>query len=233
MNWAKMKLPAAALVVLCLASYVVFLEVEASEDSNEQIGASAVWEPAQSDLAQIQQICAPQAENYSHCFIEQMAKFGAPADAVAFTQGYAEQNHGVVAFLKGFRPVDVVDVGYAYFPGGADFNGRWLLLNGTPAIINVDDLGLLPQAEMMKDPAYAALRRRYPHITLFDGDRAPEALPAAETLPDGGQWFTIDYPLKDHCRARALLGRASFRFDFDPTGRFLGAAFLKVTPVKP
>ena len=168
MNWARIKVLAVGLVVLCLASYVVFLEVQASNDSDEQISSSSVWNPSADDLKQVQQICGPQAENYSRCFIEQMPNFGASSDAVAFTQDYADQNHGLIAFLQGFRPVDVVDVGYAFFPNGADFSQRWLLLNGLPAIINVDDFRLLPQAEMVKDPVFSALRKKYPQVTLFD-----------------------------------------------------------------
>lgn len=233
MKWARVKLLAVGLAVLCLVSYVVFLEVQASDDSDEQISSSSVWNPSADDLKQVQQICGPQAENYSHCFIEQMSNFGASADAVAFTQDYVDQNHGLIAFLQGFRPVDVVDVGYASFPGGADFNQRWLLLNGQPAVIDVDDSNLLPQSEMVKDPVYAALLKRYPQITLFDGDRTFEAVPASESLPDGGQWFQIDYPLRDQCRACAELGTATYRFVFEPTGKLAEVKFLKVTPAAP
>jgi hypothetical protein len=233
MNWTRVKLLAVGLAVLCLASYVVFLEVQASDDSDEQISSSAVWNPSADDLKQVQQICGPQSENYSRCFIDQMAGLGAPADAVAFTQGYADQNHGLIAFLQGFRPVDVVDVGYAFFPGGADFNRRWLLLNGAPAIIDVDNLNLLPQSEMLKDPVYAALHKRYPQITLFDGDRGAEAVPESGSLPDGGQWFEIVYPLKDQCRACAELGSATYRFVFEPSGKLAEVKFLKVTPAAP
>jgi hypothetical protein len=233
MNWARVKLLAVGLAVLCLASYVVFLEVQASNDSDEQISSSAVWNPSADDLKQVQQICGPQPENYSRCFIDQMTNLGAPADAVAFTQDYANQNHGLIAFLQGFRPVDVVDVGYAFFPGGADFNRRWLLLNGAPAVIDVDDFSHLPQSEMVTDPVYAALHKRYPQITLFDGDRAAEAVPESGSLPDGGQWFEIVYPLKDQCRACEELGSATYRFVFEPSGKLAEVKFLKVVPAVP
>jgi hypothetical protein len=230
MSRSKVKLPA-ALLILALASYVVFLEVQASDESDEQINASAVWEPAETDLASINQACKTrQRQDYSQCFIDQMSNFGASPDAVAFTESYARQNNGVVAFLKDFRPVDAVDVGYAFFPTGADFSQRWLLLNGTPAVINVDDFTLLPQAEMMRDPVFAALRNRYPKIALFDGDRSFDTVPDSETLPDAGQRFVIDYPLKDQCHACAVVGQASFSFEFDPAGRLLGVKFVKVMP---
>jgi hypothetical protein len=231
MNWAKLKLPAVAIAVLCLASYVVFLEVEASENSDEQISESAVWDPQAGELLQIRQNCSPRAGDYSRCFIEQMSNFDAPADAVAFTQAYADQARGTIALLKGFRPMDAVDLGYVSFPGASPSADQgWLLLNGTPAIINVDDLSLLPQTEMTKDPAYAALERHHPKIALVTGDRPSESMPAAESLSDGGQQFAIEYPLKDGCRACSVLGRATFRFDFDPTGRLTAVKFIKVAP---
>lgn len=232
MNWSKLKLPFLALLMLVLASYVVFLEVQASEESDEQVGFSAVWNPSPGDLAQIQTICGSQAGNYGRCFIDQMGKFGATPDAVNFTETFAEQHQGAIAFLQGFRPLDAVDFGYVFFRAGADFKQRWFLLNGTPAMINVDDFALLPQAEMLNDPAYPALRSRYPHLTLFDGDRSSGA-PAEESLADGGQRFSIDYPLKNQCRACAVVGHATFVFTFDAVGRLAEVKFLKITPAAP
>lgn len=230
MNWSKLKLPLLALLVLVLASYVVFLEVEASEESDEEIGPSAVWNPSASDLQQIQKICGAQAAGYGPCFIEQMGNFGAPPDAVSFTQAYAEQNQGMIAVLEGFRPLDAVDLGYAFFPNGADFNQRWLLVNGNPEIINVDNFSLLPQEDMRHDWVFGALQGRYPHVALFDGNRNAEEMPQMESLPDGGQRFFVEYPLRDQCRACAELGRATFSFTFDAAGRFAGVRFVKITP---
>jgi hypothetical protein len=229
MNWSKLKLPSLALLVLILASYVVFLEVEASEESDDEIGSSAVWNPSASDLEQIQKTCSA----HSRCFIEQMSKFGAPPDAVSFTQTYADQNGGMIAILQDFRPLDAVDLGYAFFPSGADFNQRWLLLNGNPEIINVDDFSRLPMTEMQQDQAFRALQSRYPQVALFDGDRSSGAAPQMESLSDGGQRFSIDYPLRDQCRACAEVGRATFAFTFEPTGRLAGVKFVKVTTEAP
>src|SRR5262249_8941855 len=120
MSWTRINIPL-ALVIVALASYVVFLEVEASDESDEQIGASAVWSPEDTQLKEINQACGASGENYSQCFAEQMARAGASPEAVAFTQTFSQQNQGMVAFLRDFRPVDAVDVGYASFPGSADF----------------------------------------------------------------------------------------------------------------
>lgn len=228
--WAKLKMPVLVTVVLLLASYVVFLEVQANGDSDDLIGPSAVWQPAQSELSAIQHTCVPRGRAYSECFLKLMGDSGATEEAQSFSRNYAEQNRGVVAFLNGFRPEAVVDVGYGFFPSGADVTERWLLLNGTPGIIDVDNVALLPQAEMMNDPAYQALRQRYPHVTLFDGDRSLDGMPDAAALPDDGQSFTVDYPLKDRCRACAVVAQASFSFNFDADGKLLNVKFLKITP---
>jgi hypothetical protein len=233
MNWSKLKLPSLALLVLVLASYVVFLEVEASEESDDEIGSSAVWNPSASDLEHIQKTCDAQAAGYSRCFIEQMGKFGAPDDAISFTQTYADQNGGMIAILQDFRPLDAVDLGYALFPKGADFNRRWLLLNGSPAIINFDDFSRLPVAKMQQDSTFRALQSRYPGVALFDGDRENGAGLQMDSLPDGGQRFSIDYPLRDQCRACAEVGRATFAFTFDPTGRLAEVKFLKIAADAP
>jgi len=231
MSWIRVKLPVALLIV-GLASYVVFLEVEASSVSDEQINASAVWNPQAGDLAQISQACqAAQGEAYSRCFVAQMPNYGASADAVAFTQSYADSSQGMVAFLQDFRAVDAVDLGYALLPTAANSNQRWLLLNGTPSVIDVDDLKLLPQAEMMRDPVYVAILKRYPKVTLFGGDRNLDTIPVTETLPDASQRFAFDYPLKDQCRACAVVGQATFSFEFDATGRLVGVKFVKVAAV--
>jgi hypothetical protein len=228
-HWMRVKLPA-ALLILGLACFVVFLEVEASDDSDEQTGSSAVWTPAANDLARIRQLCkAARGSDFTSCFITQMSAFGASPEAIAFTRTYAEQNRGTIAFLQGFRPADLVDLGYAYFPAAADFSQRWLLLNGSPAIIDVDDLSRLPQADMEKDPAFGAVRKRYPKVTLFDGNRLFESVPEMQTGSDGTQEFTIHYPLKDQCRACATLGTARFSFEFDPAGRLAAVKFLNVS----
>jgi hypothetical protein len=231
--WAKMKMPALVALALVLASYVVFLEVQASSAPDALTGSSAVWQPAQNQLSAIQYACQSRGEAYSECFLKLMASFGASEEAVSFTRNYSDQNHGAVAFLNGFRPAQVVDLGYAFFPSGAYFNQRWLLLNGAPDIIDVDNLSLLPQDQMAKDPDYAALRRRYPRVALFDGDRSLDRMPSAETLPDDGQSFAVEYPLKDRCRACAVVGQATFAFNFDADGRLRNVSFLKAAAARP
>jgi len=142
-SFLNFKFPLAVLII-CTAAYVVFMEVQASENTDEQVSESAMWEPTRDELAQINHACNANAPGYSQCFTKQMSELGAPDEAVNFTKQFAEQNNGVVAVLQDFRPVDSVDLGYAYFPAASEARHGWLLLNGVPSIINVDNPDLLP-----------------------------------------------------------------------------------------
>jgi hypothetical protein len=135
----------------------------------------------------------------------------------------------VVAVLQDFRPVDSVDLGYAYFPAASEARNAWLLLNGVPSIINVDNPDLLPETQMEKDPQYIALRRSHAKASLLldDTERAPGTAPEMLTLSDSNQRFVVPYSIKDGCRTCAVLGHAYFSFDFDPAGELLGVKYVK------
>jgi hypothetical protein len=222
-----------AIAVICTASYVAYLEVQASDESDEQMSSAAVWAVSDQDLLHINESCAQDhAQSVAQCFIAQMPEFGASEEAVSFSRDYAAQHHGTLAILRDFRPMDSVDFGYVYFPDGRELRRGWLLLNGFPALINVDDLDRLPLPIMEKDPALLALHSRYPAINLFSGDRErePDATAEMQTLPDGGQRFVIEYPLRNGCQSCALLGHAAFSFEFDPSGKLVTVKFVSVTP---
>lgn len=222
-----------ALAVICTASYVAYLEVQASDESDEQISSAAVWAVSDQDLLHMNEACAQDhAQSVAQCFIAQMPEFGASEEAVSFSRDYAAQNEGTLAILRDFRPMDSVDLGHVYFPDGHELRQGWLLLNGVPAVINVDDLDRLPLSVMEKDQGWIALRSRHAGIKLFSGDRErlPDATPEMQTLPDGGQRFVIEYPLRNGCQSCALLGHAAFSFDFDASGKLVTVKFVRVTP---
>jgi len=230
-SFLKFKFPLAVLLV-CVAAWVVFMEVQASEDTDEQVSESAMWAPTHDEMAQINKACNANAPGYAQCFTQQMSELGAPDEAVNFTQQFAGQNNGVVAVLQDFRPVDSVDLGYAYFPAASEAKHGWLLLNGVPSIINVDNPDLLPEIQMEKDPQYAVLRESHPQANLLldDAERVPGASPEMQTLSDSNQRFVIPYSIKDGCRSCTVLGHAYYSFDFDPTGQLLGVKYVKFAP---
>jgi hypothetical protein len=223
----------AAFVVVGVASLVTFLQVEANHETDDQIGEEAVWNAAGDDLNEIAKACDNSAA-YNQCFIEQMGGY-ASTDAVAFSQLLAAQKAPRAGYLAGMREAGLVDLGYVVYPGGTKSSQGWVLMNGIPSLVNVDDLAMLPQAEMQKDPLFAALRRDHPQMQLAvtSGQRNPDSSPQIEPIAGGGQRFVVPYSLHDRCDDCAPVAQASFGFDFDAAGEFLGVKFIQLTTVQP
>ena len=220
----------AILAIVAVASLVTFLQVEASHETDDQISDEAVWNAGIDDLRAIDQACKnSSAAGYSDCFIDQMGGY-ASSDAVAFTQLLASQKPQRLGYLTGMRESGMVDLGYVAYPGNAQPSQGWALMNGDPALINVDDLSLLPRAEMEKDARFKALRNDHPTLQLAvtDEQREPGSSPKMEPLGNGGNRFVVPYSLKEDCANCGVLAGASFGFDFDAAGQFLGVKFLSI-----
>ena len=144
MSILKRRLTAAFLVV-GVASLVTFLQVEANHETDDQIGEEAVWNAAGDDLNEIARACDNSAA-YNQCFIEQMGGY-ASTDAVAFSQLLAAQKAPRAGYLAGMREAGLVDLGYVVYPGGTKSSHGWVLMNGFPSLVNVDDFAMLPQAD--------------------------------------------------------------------------------------
>ena len=231
MGLAKLKLPV-ALALVCMAFFVTFMQVKANEETDDPVGASTVWSPESDDLADIAQSCkAEPATEYNKCFVEQMGSY-ASSEAVGFSEFLLQQTPARAGYLSGLREAGPIDLGLVTYSGSADLSRGWALVNGVPAIVDVDNLKLLPQSTMEKDPQFRALRLKYPQIglTIADEDRSTDTMPEMQALDEGSQRFVINYSLKEPCTTCPAVAHASFGFDFDPTGKFLGVTFIKVIP---
>lgn len=231
MGLAKLKLPV-ALALVCMASFVTFMQVKANEETDDPVGSSAVWSPEDGDLSEIAQFCkADPSTTFEKCFIDQMGDY-ASTDAVAISEFLLEQTPGQAGYLSGLREAGPIDLGLITYPGSKDQSRGWVLVNGTPAIVDVDNLKLLPQSALEKDPHFTALRAKYPQLQLsvMNADRSTETMPEMQSLGDGSQRFVINYSLKEPCVACQTVAHASFGYDFDPSGKFMGVKFIKVVP---
>ncbi|HEV8493273.1 MAG TPA: hypothetical protein VGR76_13435 [Candidatus Angelobacter sp.] len=220
----------AALAIVGVASLLTFLQVEANEETDDQISDEAIWSAGNDDLRAIEQACNnASATGYSECFIDQMGGY-ASSEAVAFTQLLASQKPQRLGYLAGIRESGIVDLGYVAYPGNAQPSQGWALMNGVPALINVDDLSILPKAEMEKDARFKALRKDHPELQLavMDEQRQPGSSPKIEPLGEGGNRFVVPYSLKEECTGCAAIADANFGFDFDAAGQFLGVKFLSI-----
>ncbi len=226
---------AGALAIIGVASLITFLQVEANHETDDQIGEEAIWNAGPEDLSAISQACKmTDALRYRDCFIDQMGEY-ASSDAVAFTQALASQKSPRLGYLTGLREYGLVDLGFVVYPGTQKLHPGWALLNGIPALIDLDDVAALPKSAMEKDPQYAALHQRHPQMQLIvnDDQRKADTSPQIERLPGEGERFAVPYSLQDPCADCAPLAQAIFGFDFNDAGKFLGIKFLRVEKVKP
>jgi hypothetical protein len=226
---------AAALAVISIASLVTLLQVEASHETDDQIGQEAVWNAADNDISAISQTCKDnEAAGFRDCFIEQMGGY-ASSDAVAFSQLLASQQSPRLGYLGGIRESGLVDLGYVVYPGNSEPRQGWVLMNGVPALINLDDVAVLPKSDMEKDAQFVALRRSHPQMQLAvnDDQRKAESSPQIERLAEGGERFVIPYALQEPCARCVPVAQASFGFDFNEAGNLLGIKFLRIETIKP
>lgn len=163
------------------------------------------------------------------CLVAEMRRLGASEAAVAFAHRLDNE-----AYLRDLQMTGKVDVAYIYYPFRANENEGCLLVNGSPAIVDVDALALLPQSSMRRDPAYTALLAQYPKLSMWPGDRSGKVDPVVvEIGPDRTQRFIVHYRLRDGCHACAQIGVVSFAFEFERTGRLLGVKYLNVRQIGP
>ena len=95
-----------------------------------------------------------------------------------------------------------VSLAHVLYPFRANENEAWLLVNGTPPLIDVDDQRYLALAAMLASARNDEIRRRYPNATFWPGDRGA----AGPAVAQGGREFVVDYLLRDLCHPCAIIG---------------------------
>ncbi|HEY4899674.1 MAG TPA: hypothetical protein VIH91_02530 [Terriglobales bacterium] len=206
-------------------------ETPLQRPSMGRIGATSVWQIPPTFLASVHKACdnAP-PPSFADCFINQMSKAGASPAAVAFTRMLFKQSGGDVGVMSGFNKVGPVDVAFVVYPLRANTNNGILFVNGTPRIVNAENLQLLDQATMQQSPQFQNTKAQFPKVTVWPGDRDGTTWPNSSSNPDGSVSFTLGYPLLNGCHACERVGSAEFNWKFGPTGKFLGTTFMGMTP---
>jgi hypothetical protein len=196
-----------------------------SQNGPAKIGSSAVWPLPPQFLATAHAAC-DKSSPAAGCMIEQMAKAGAPADAVSFTRELYKQSHGDFGVMTGFQNQSPVAFAWITYPLRANTNYGLLFVNGQPSLINVEDLHLLDTKTMERSFQFQDLKNQFPQANLWPGDRDGKTWPNSQTGPNGGIQFVVSYPLRNGCHACASAGSALFNWNFDAQGKFLGTTFL-------
>jgi hypothetical protein len=213
------------LIVVGLAGFAL-----AQSQDQGKINASAVWQVAPQFLAAAHAACDKSHPGDVNCMIDQMAKAGAPADAVSFTRQLAKQSHGEFGIMTGFQKESPVSFAWITYPLRANTNYGLLLVNGKPPIVNVEDLKLLDTKTMGQSFQFQDVKNQFPNVNLFPGDRDGKTWPNSQSGPNGGTQFVVSYPLLNGCHACASAGFALFTWNFDAQGKFQGTTFMGLTP---
>ena len=212
-------------ILLLLTAICAFAQSEPTP-----ITATGVWQPGGNFIAQAEAACekVSPSQKFGDCVISQMSKAGAPADAVSFTRELFKQTGGEVGIMAGFHKVGPIDIVWVSYPLRSSHG--LLLVNGSPRILNAENLKLLDQKDMQNSFQFQDLQNQFPRVNLWPGDRDGQTWPNSQTGPNGGTQFIIGYPLRNGCQSCANAGFALFTWNFSSSGRFTGTSFLGMTP---
>jgi hypothetical protein len=212
------------LIVSLLGCLVVIASSVSAEAQATVIGKESEWNATSETIRLIHQECSEKkAPDFGKCFVDFMGRAGASAQAVAFAQ-----STGNTGYLARFFNKGRVDLAYVHYPFRANENEGWLLVNGDPAMIDVDALANLPKRQLEANPAYLRIKEKFAKVMLFGGDRTIARPPEMVVEPAKGQRFIVEYRLLNGCHACERVGSARFAFDFDPNGKFIGSTLLDV-----
>ena len=191
-----------------------------------KIGPSAVWQLPPQFMTAAHKACDQSASSaFTDCLISQMTKAGASADSVQFTRLLYKENHGEFGIMTGFHDEGPVAFAWITYPLRANTNYGFLILNGQPRILNVEDLKLLDEKAMKQSDQFHNIKAQFASVNLWPGDRDGQVWPNSQTGPNGGMQFTVSYPLRNGCHACARAGDAIFNWNFDGPGKLLGTSF--------
>jgi len=196
--------------------------------SRLQVSAASVWHPNSAALKAIRSECSQtDTSRYGECFLKGMEERSASASAVAFARTLQNSSKEGVGYMKDFTEGGHVAVAQVVFPGREASREAWLLVNGDPSPIDVDDLALLPMADVRSDIVFQEIRRTYARVSVF-GDSRSEASPPLVPRAAEAQEFLVNYALRDGCPACKRVGSAQFAFDFEGNGKFEGVSLRGV-----
>jgi hypothetical protein len=189
------------------------------------VTAAAVWRPDSGFMSRFHARCdGLGGKAFDACFVASMAKAGAAPAALGFARRLDSEAY-LQALAEAGGPVAVAHV---FYPFRANENDAWLLVNGRPDLIDVDDQHHLALAALRSAAAYRAIARHYREVSFWPGDRGA----AGPQVAAGGRQFIVDYRLRNLCHACAIVGHVRFVFDFDATGTFLGTRLISVVPAE-
>jgi len=100
-----------------LLAFVLFVACFTAHSQKHpgKIGASAVWQIPPEFMASSHAACGSLSSS-AECMLGQMAKAGAPPDAVSFTRALYKESHGEFGVMTGFQDESPVAFAWITYP---------------------------------------------------------------------------------------------------------------------
>jgi hypothetical protein len=175
--------------------------------AQEEIGPDAIWSPSNTSWNELVECVYGQEPRA--CVVSAMQAEGASPQAIAFTEVLQGQG-----YMVSFDEMGTIDLATIWYPGRISDDFQYILVNGTPQIVHVEDVS---DIDIRQDSNYLVLGQKYPNLLLWAGQNNSENM---EQLPQGGQRFIFSYALLNGCHACERAGYARVAFDFNGAGQF-------------
>jgi hypothetical protein len=193
-----------------------------------KVSVDAVFAPAPEFGDAVKATCEGlQSDKLQDCFAKEMKKAKATPAAVEFSKQLGEPG-----YVRDFKVAGAVDIAYVFYPYRANENQSCLLVNGEPAVIDVDNHKLVGAGALKFNPVYMGLAKNHKEVSLWPGDRYGTETPDVEMGAMAGAHIVVNYKLREECHACAVLGHAWYSFDFDAKGKFLGVKLTGVSATR-
>jgi hypothetical protein len=185
----------------------------ASATINIEFGQETVW-----DLGgHLEEFHNCNSQNSMECVIALMKNLGASPQAMAFTELMQGE-----AYMSSFQEFGIVDLAEITYPSRANNNIEYILINGNPQIVYVENVY---KVDITLDPNYPSLHQQYPNLRIEGGENI---FKNKEQNSPGGERFIFGCKLVDGCHACQTDKYAYIAFNFDSTGQFEGMKLLYI-----
>jgi hypothetical protein len=149
---------------LALAALVLVAPAPAGAGiAQDTVTGAAVWHPPAGFMTGFHTQCDGRSGNeFDACFAAAMRRAGASPAALEFTLRLGNEG-----YLQALDPTaGPIAVAHVLYPFRANENEAWLLVNGTPPLIDVDDRANLSLPQMRASAAYRQIRHHYRNVTF-------------------------------------------------------------------
>jgi hypothetical protein len=156
-------------------------------------------------------------QNSIDCVIALMKNSGASPQGITFTELMQGE-----AYMSSFKEFGIVDLAEITYPSRANSNVEYVLINGNPQIVYVEDVY---KVDITHNTNYPSLHQQYPNLRIEGGENYFINM---EQNSASGERFIFRCELVDGCHACQTGKYAYIAFDFDSTGQFEGMKLLYI-----